>query len=59
MSDFAYFQEQDSEQFSFFKIPKSVLRSKNPVWSDAGQGGAFQKEWMGRRRRKCLYSFYH
>ena len=25
MSDFAYFQEQDSEQFSFFRIPKILF----------------------------------
>ena len=61
MSDFAYFQEQDSEQFSFFRIPKILFsdeRFRN-LSSEAKILYGLMLDRVGLSRKKCLYSFYH
>ena len=53
MQEFAYFQEQDSEQFAFYKIPKVLFTdprfrsiSTEAKIMYARPGESFQKEWV-------------
>ena len=67
MADFEYFRAEESDQFSFFRIPKflftrkrvckSVHRRKAPLWNSALTESACPRKMAGLTVRVMSISF--
>ena len=62
--EFSYFQEHESEQFTFFRIPKILFSDERFAGLSSEAKILYglmldQEEWLDRSEWECVYPIYH